>query len=1047
MGLATLTLDAGLIDSVTGGKAVLFLGAGASLGARRKDGAEIPAAAELGKRIATEFLGSGYDNVDFKTICDFAASARSGRELQTFIYQQLSGFEPASFHFRIPRFVWGGIATTNYDLVLEGAYEATKDRLQDLVSNCKDGDGAPERLGSNGVLYVKLHGCITHYQEVHPPLIASTEQIINHKQGRAGQFAQFLEWARTKTIIFAGYGLGDFNLRVLFDEMRKDGDGHPWHYIVRPNIQSAEADYWHQRRARTISTDFESFLTTIDATVNPITRGLALHPISFTGTSFTRFIAKSGVSESPPLLKFLESQCEHVSKQSDMGTGTPPKFYRGFDLGWYPIANNLDVHRRLTQVLLDERVIANQAIVKPQFVVLKGHAGSGKSVILRRLAWDAALKFDRLIFRLQNGSGLVKELFDEIFQLTNQTVFVIIDDAAENPTAIAEFYRHAQRQKWPLVLIGGARVNEWNTRCEELETLIDEEYELRYLNEREIDGLLDLLEKHKCLGHLSNLRIDERRQKLKEVYSRQLLVALHEATENASFREIISNEYDQIFPVEARLLYLDICSLHRFGSPVRAGLIARVHDIDFEEFNTRFFKPLEEVIKLERDSKTQDWVYRARHSVIADIVYNVCLKTTQEKFDNIIRILTKLNPAYSYDSEVISELLRASRLVELFKDRTLGNDIYEAALKSVGEESFIYHQRGIYEMRLAGDSSALDRAERYLQRALELSQQNPTIKHSLSEMALKRSNLAQSDEEREAWRRRAENQASALIKNSRSSHPLHTMAKVAIARVRDALVRNEDSDNALTQEALSITIKEAEELLRSGLQRFPNDDRLLNEEASLSEILQNADRALQALERAFKSNKRSELVARRLSRVLRAQHRLTDAIDVIRASLELNAGSQALHYDLAQSLRESAPNADLEQADTILYHLDRSYSPGDKNHEARFWHARQLCLSGKADLAKPLFISLKQLQLPLRQKRGVRGIVRSADGSPTRYFGQVIHRGPDYIFIRADQDGLEMFSPQENLAEGAELFQAGRRVSYNLGFNLSGPIAIDVRSA
>jgi hypothetical protein len=194
-------LDAGLLEAVAGGRAVLFLGAGASLGATRVDGTPIPAARELGRRIAAEFLGAGYEDADFKTICDFAASARSGREVQAFIHKQLIGFAPASFHLLIPSFAWAGIATTNYDQVIEEAYKSVEARVQDLVPNCRDGDGTAERLGVRGLLYVKLHGCISHYQEVDPPLVASTEQIINHREGRAGQFAQFLEWAKTKSTI------------------------------------------------------------------------------------------------------------------------------------------------------------------------------------------------------------------------------------------------------------------------------------------------------------------------------------------------------------------------------------------------------------------------------------------------------------------------------------------------------------------------------------------------------------------------------------------------------------------------------------------------------------------------------------------------------------------------------------------------------------------------------------------------------------------------------------------------------------------------------
>lgn len=1040
-----LELDKALVEAVTTGRAVLFLGAGASLGATRENGAKIPLASELGARIASEFLGAGYEQADFKTICDFSASERSGRELQQFIHKELIGFRPAPFHHLIPRLAWAGIATTNYDLIIEEAYKNTPDRIQELIPNCKDGDGAAERLGSNGLLYVKLHGCITHYQETHPPLVASTEQIINHKEGRAGQFAQFLEWAKTKTIIFAGYGLSDSNLRTLFEEIRRDGDNHPRHYIVRPGIKGPEANYWRERRVQAVDATFQTFLEALDSAIQLTTRKLALHPTISSPTTFTRFISKAGVSESPSLIRFLESQCEHVSELTNAQGGTAKQFFRGFDLGWYPVSEGLDVRRRITQAVLDECVISTQHSPEAQLFVVKGHAGGGKSIILRRVAWDAARVYGRLVFWLQNGSGLNVDAFEEIVGLTNQTIYIVVDDLAEDVESTAYFIRHAKRHKWRVAIIGGARVNEWNVRCEDLEPLVNEEYELNYLSTTEIEELLRLLEKHDCLGHLQSLPREERSKKLKEVYGRQLLVALHEATENASFRDIVSNEFGRVFPVEARLLYLDICSLNRFGPPVRAGLIARVHGIDFDEFSERFFKPLEQVISLTRDSTTQDWVYKARHPVIAQLVYETALPSVRDKFDNIMRIIGKLNPGYSYDREVLSELIRAGKLVDIFKDRTMGNSIYDAALTTIGQDSFIYHQRGIYEMRLAGDNSSLDRAEQLFAVALELAPGNPTIKHSLSELSLRRSALGKDDVEREAWRRRSEVQALELVRNSRSSHPQHTLAKVAVARVKDALEKTEAEDSPLSQEALSQAIKHAEDVLREGLQRYPNDDRLLTEEAHLSEVLQNAERALKALDKAFRANSKSELIARRLSRILRAKGLHADSIHVLRQSLEQNQGSQVLHYDLARTIIESAPNADIGQADQVLYHLQRSYSPGDKNYEARFWYARQLCLCGRARDATPIFAALKKLQIPLSQRQGVRGIVKTESGEPALYYGQIYAKKPLFAFCRADHDDLEAFVAADQVEGGLDALRVGQRVEYNLGFTLRGPNALSVK--
>jgi tetratricopeptide (TPR) repeat protein len=267
---------------------------------------------------------------------------------------------------------------------------------------------------------------------------------------------------------------------------------------------------------------------------------------------------------------------------------------------------------------------------------------------------------------------------------------------------------------------------------------------------------------------------------------------------------------------------------------------------------------------------------------------------------------------------------------------------------------------------------------------------------------------------------------------------------VAIAAVRDSLEKTEDKDDELSQEALSQAIKRAEDVLRSGLQRFPNDAHLLNEEASLSEILQNADRALRALQRAFDTNPRSELIGRRLGRVLRAKGGVQDAIVVLRRALDHNPGSQVLNYDLAQSIREQFPDADTVQGEALIYHFSRSFSPGDRNYEAQFWYARQLVLAGKGEEAQKFFLKLRQLQLPFTQKRSPRGIVMHQDRTPVVFYGQIYSRKPSFGFIRADQNGLEIYFYMNPNHEIADTLKVNQRVTYHLGFTLFGPLAFQV---
>ena len=131
-------VDKGLIDAVRAGRAVLFLGAGASFGAKSAGGAKIPMADELKRSIAVRFLEPGYEDADFKTVYDFAASNSSVRQLQQFLYETLTPFEPAPFHNLIPTFVWAGLATTNYDLVIEKTYRSAATPLQELLPSCSD---------------------------------------------------------------------------------------------------------------------------------------------------------------------------------------------------------------------------------------------------------------------------------------------------------------------------------------------------------------------------------------------------------------------------------------------------------------------------------------------------------------------------------------------------------------------------------------------------------------------------------------------------------------------------------------------------------------------------------------------------------------------------------------------------------------------------------------------------------------------------------------------------------------------------------------------
>jgi cold shock CspA family protein len=179
--------------------------------------------------------------------------------------------------------------------------------------------------------------------------------------------------------------------------------------------------------------------------------------------------------------------------------------------------------------------------------------------------------------------------------------------------------------------------------------------------------------------------------------------------------------------------------------------------------------------------------------------------------------------------------------------------------------------------------------------------------------------------------------------------------------------------------------------------------------------------------------------------VLRAKDDISTAIDVLSNALEFNPGSYPMHYAIAQSIRASAPDADTVKADTLLYHFQRSFSRGDKNYEALFWYARQLCLCGQQSTARPIFEALKKIAVPYDQKRAARGPLLNSGGSEATLYGVVYNLNHTYGFIRADLNSMEVYFEFSKEMVELEALKINDRVSLNLAFTLAGPRASNIK--
>ena len=571
--------------------------------------------------------------------------------------------------------------------------------------------------------------------------------------------------------------------------------------------------------------------------------------------------------------------------------------------------------------------------------------------------------------------------------------------------------------------------------CEDLAPFVDNEYEVGYLSKQEIGQLLDLLTEHHALYRLTGASREEQESAFVERAGRQLLVALHEATLGKPFEDIIADEYREITPDLARLVYLGVCFLNRYDVPVRAGIVNRVYSVGFTEFKERFFQPLDSLVFASFDKRIRDYIYVTRHPHVAEIVVDRALATAEERLDLHLNVINCLNIDYDSDRKAFRKLIRARSLLDDFPDHQMVEAIYSSAQRTARDYPYLLHQMGIYEMLRANGSML--RATDMLGRAQTLAPFDRTITHSLAELELRKAESARTELEFQSCLRTATELARRLAgPNAADSHGYHTLAKVVLTKLRKIMGSSSEYWSDLE---FSDAIRDMERLIQEGLQRFPEDPYLLDSESQLGELIADESRAITALRTAFDRNPHSQFIAVRLAKLLVRNGEVEGAVQVYRTAIDSGVVDKQIHFNYAKLLIDRHASGE-----EIEFHLRRSFTEGDSNDEARFWFARQVYINGKTSEARDRFRRMKDLPINPSYKRKIRGVVLAENG-PRIFSGRIDRLEYNHGFIIRDGTGDSVFFHAQNEDPGMfgnlGLF---KRVSFSIGFNFWGATALDI---
>jgi len=1028
-------LPAGLIEAVKNRRVVLFLGAGASMEARGPNGEPPPSSDRLRAQLGAHFLGDPLDGYDLMSVADMAISTAGQSVVFERIRTTLEPIQPSEAHLLVPTFRWRALATTNYDTLIERAYAKAENAVQHVVPLVKNLEPVEERLQSvqSPVLLIKLHGCVSHLHDEQIPLVLSHEHYALYARHRENLFNRLQALAHESTFVFIGYQLGDAHIRSILHRLAADGVKRPTYYIVTPHMNELEAAYWAKQNVEIIQATFGNFMRSLDAAVPELWRALDLK-IGVEHTSVAKFF-RSNSTPSQALAFSLDRDFTHLHGAMASDPQDPKQFYGGYDTGWGPIIQNLDVQRRMVNDFLIDAVLEEASDTECRFFLLRGPAGSGKTIALKRAAWEAATALDQLVLWFEDTGALRPDVLAELVDLTGKRIFVVIDRAALHIPAIDALLTLAKQRRLPITILAAERDSEWNTYGARVgERWRPRDYSMSNLSHNEIEELVDLLAKHESLGLLKSLSREQRIAAFVERADRQLLVALHEATRGKPFEEIVFDEYEGVVPEQARRLYLDICTLNQFGIPVRAGTISRVSGISFTDYRERLFRPLQNVVLTQENRYTGDIEYRARHPRVAEMVFQQACPTDEAKVDQLVRLIDQLDIGYAADRSAIEHIARGRRLREMVVGRDFGREIYQALLRAAPEEAFIYQQWAIFES--LGHNASFEEAERLAKIARELEPNSKTIAHTQAEIARKRANAEPVPLLREQFRRQVRQRLNDAG-GANSEFVLSSKTKLLVDEVNDLINSNDDVA------ALADKVLDAETEIRRAEQLYADSPDFFETEARLCTVLERTERALNALERAWNVRPRGSGIAIRLAKAYASRGYPARAKEILEEALSRNPEDRGVHYEMAKFLL----SGNFELDPRIGEHLSRSYIRGDRNYEARHLHAQYLFMTGHAKEAQELFDEIDQTAPP-EFRSGFNVPESLISRRLRRSSGRVARRVATSLYIHSGMYPKDIFASESHSGEEhwRQIVHAAD-VDFSVRFRRNGPVAFDVRVA
>lgn len=704
------------------GRVSLFLGAGFTKGATNISDRPIPDSWQLLKNLWSfnGYIGAPSDEEKLTTVYQATLKKQSREKIRTFLREQFVIKSYPDWMDLVPSFIWRKIYTTNIDDLVEKLYSNPKSpSLQTLRSLNAMTDDVEERdQAYSSLLKIALHG---NLESAPDNVTFGTRQYASRSNSKYDPwYTDFIYEYSNHPMIFVGSKLDEpifWQYVEARGEKFKD-EKRPRSFLVVPTISPAHKDFLEEYNLHHIPAKGEEFFAWLASefpkrpTRRDVLKASAPHLVP------TVDAAEGGTSRR--IVKSLEEfflVFKPVAPEPKDPSYRKTAFHSGAIPTWQDIAHDLDAKRDIT-VDLFNAIAEKKRSNKPGLVVLHGTAGSGKSTIGRRLAWQLSANDFQVYFNESGRYPTIQASRNALEYIGGHPV-LIVDDAHKSFGSTIKFIEMIQTSSVKPIVVVISRSSSAGNLIDESEKLTNiTEMAIGLLSRDEIDSLISVLDKSGMLGRLQGLSNDQRVHEFEVRARKQILVALKEATQAKGFGEIIKAEYKEIEDNSARMLYLLSSLVTAHGHSIPKVFFMGAFGVSPSQCLSFLNRELRGLI-IDVGER-----FIARHQIIAEHIVDSIADRSELKMC-YLEILGKLSDSLGARPErrdrnfrLYKSLINHEFLIARFGDGDLecGREIYDTLKPKRKDDYHFWLQYSNYE--LAGRS--LVHAQTYIDSASSL---------------------------------------------------------------------------------------------------------------------------------------------------------------------------------------------------------------------------------------------------------------------------------------------------------------------------------------